>query len=73
MLIGINGGYFPAICRVCLILKDSFREKEAVWSSEEKWLVSLFSHSAQSPFKQQLLNKAIQNEDSQYKKNQSQK
>ena len=32
-------------------------------------LVLLFSHSAQSPFKQQLLSKAIQNNDeSQYKK-----
>ena len=36
-------------------------------------LVSLFCHSAQSPFKQQLLSKAIQNKKSQYKKNQSQK
>ena len=31
-------------------------------------LVSLFCHSDQSPFKQQLLSKAIQNEESQYKK-----
>ena len=30
-------------------------------------LVSLFWYSAQSPFKQQLLSKAIQNEQSQYK------
>ena len=34
-------------------------------------LVSLFSHSAQSPFKQQLLSKAIQNEESQCKKSKS--
>ena len=31
-------------------------------------LVSLFCHSSQSPFKQQLLSEAIQNEESQYKK-----
>ena len=36
-------------------------------------LVSLFCNSAQSPFKQQLLSKAIQNEESPYKKNQNQK
>ena len=34
-------------------------------------LVSLCCHSAQSPFKQQLLSKAIQNEESQYKKSRS--
>ena len=31
-------------------------------------LVSLFSHSAKSDFEHQLLSKAIQNEQSQYKK-----
>ena len=31
-------------------------------------LVSLFCHSAESPFKQQLLGKAMQNEESQYKR-----
>ena len=31
-------------------------------------LVSLFSHSAKSEFEHQLLSKAIQNEQSQYKK-----
>ena len=34
-------------------------------------LVSLFSHSAKSVFRQQLLSKAIQNERSQYKKNET--
>ena len=34
-------------------------------------IVSLFCHSAQSPFKQQLLSKGIQNGESQYKKSKS--
>ena len=36
-------------------------------------LVSLFSHSAKSEFEHQLLSKAIQNEQSQYKKLKSEK
>ena len=60
MLIGINGGYFPAICRVCFdILSEIF---------DFCRLVSLFSHSAKCEFEHQLLIKVIQNEQSQYKK-----
>ena len=51
---------FTLFCRFFDILREIF-------------LTSLGSHSAQSAFKQQLFCKAIQNEESQYKKNQSQK
>ena len=62
MYIGINGGYLPGMFR------------HFAWNlSDFSRLVSLFCNSAQSPFKQQLLGKAMQNEESQYKKNQIQK
>ena len=50
---------FTSFCRLFNILREIFRLSR---------LVSLFSHSAKSDFEHQLLNKAIQNEQSQYKK-----
>ena len=35
MLIGINGGYFPAICRVCSLLRShTFSYLKSNWSSD---------------------------------------
>ena len=51
---------FTSFCRFFNILRDIF-----FYFSR---LVSLFSHSVKSDFEHQLLNKAIQNEQSQYKK-----
>ena len=48
---------FTSFCRFFNILRDIFSR-----------LVSLFSHSAKNDFEHQLLSKAIQNEESQYKK-----
>ena len=47
MLIGINGGYFPAICRVCflinfigVIFEAGNETREKIWSdfgAKQKW------------------------------------
>ena len=50
---------FTSFCRLFNILREIF---------DFSRLVSLFSHSAKSDFEHQLLSKAIQNEQSQYKK-----
>ena len=50
---------FTSFCRFFNILRDTF---------DFSRLVSLFSPSAKSDFEHQLLSKAIQNEQSQYKK-----
>ena len=49
---------FTSFCRLFNILREIF---------DFSRLVSLFSHSAKSDFEHQLLSKAIQNEQSQYK------
>ena len=53
MLIGINGGYFPAICRVCLWIVSSFSRKVSRFFANIILIIDLISYCNKTWFFQQ--------------------